>query len=118
MSNIQDEKRTADIAEAERLVPSNACGKSGANDQRVVRRSELHRIIPLSDTTIHELEKRGEAPRRFNLTPRCVVWDLAEIHAWLEARRGASGAGKIKRAPCPDVRLRRRRRVGVKCGDE
>ncbi|MDN5872001.1 MAG: AlpA family transcriptional regulator [Nitrococcus sp.] len=25
------------------------------------------------------MERRGEFPRRFNLTPRCVVWDLEEV---------------------------------------
>jgi len=34
---------------------SNTCGKSGATDHRMVRRSELHRIVPLSDTMIYEL---------------------------------------------------------------
>uniref|UniRef100_UPI0035B5FA9F AlpA family phage regulatory protein n=1 Tax=Brevundimonas diminuta TaxID=293 RepID=UPI0035B5FA9F len=33
-------------------------------------------IVPLADSTIYETEKRGDFPRRFNLTPRCVVWDL------------------------------------------
>nr|WP_265342120.1 AlpA family transcriptional regulator [Pseudomonas aeruginosa] len=34
-------------------------------------------------STINEMERRGEFPRRFNLTPRCVVWDLAEVEAWV-----------------------------------
>ena len=47
-----------------------------ARSLRTVRRAELRRIVPLADTTIYELEQRGEFPRRFNLTARCVVWDL------------------------------------------
>jgi prophage regulatory protein len=43
---------------------------------RTIRRHELRLIVPLADTTIYEMEKRGEFPRRFNLTPRCVVWNL------------------------------------------
>ncbi|MGQ2934815.1 MAG: helix-turn-helix transcriptional regulator [Sphingopyxis sp.] len=35
------------------------------------------------------MERRGEFPRRFNLTPRCVVWDLEEIEAWFADRRKA-----------------------------
>ena len=50
-------------------------------------------------------------PQRFYLTSRCVVWDLAEVEAWLDARRHASRANAIKRAPSPDVRLRRSRPV-------
>jgi prophage regulatory protein len=71
----------------------------------------LREIVPLADTTIYEMEQRGEFPRRFCLTPRCVVWDLAEVEAWIEERRCASQAGKIERAQSPDVRLRRVRPV-------
>jgi prophage regulatory protein len=30
------------------------------------------------------------SPRRFNHTPRCVVWDLEVVEAWLEQRRQPS----------------------------
>ena len=40
----------------------------------------------LGDTTIYEMEQRGEFPRRFYLTARCVVWDLAEVEVWIEER--------------------------------
>jgi prophage regulatory protein len=85
--------------------------KAGYRLRRTVRRTELRRIVPLADTTIYELEQRGEFPRRFNLTARCVVWDLAEIEAWLDERREASDAAGIAKAPCPDVRQRRTRPV-------
>ncbi|WP_263483154.1 MULTISPECIES: AlpA family transcriptional regulator [unclassified Mesorhizobium] len=78
---------------------------------RTVRRSQLREIVPLSDTTIYEMEQRGEFPRRFNLTPRCVVWDLGEVEAWIQERRNASSAGSIELAPGPDVRSRKRRPV-------
>jgi len=68
-------------------------------------------MVPLADTTIYELEQRGEFPRRFNLTARCVVWDLAEVEAWIEERRRASSGDAFKRAPSPEVRLRRARPV-------
>lgn len=79
--------------------------------RRTVRRPELRMIVPLADTTIYEMEQRGEFPRRFYLTSRCVVWDLAEVEAWIEERRQASDAERIKRAPAPDVRKRRTRPV-------
>lgn len=42
--------------------------------RRTVRRSELRQIVPLADSTIYELQRRGEFPQRFFLTARCVVW--------------------------------------------
>ena len=75
--------------------------------RRTIRRQELRQIIPLSETTIYEMERRGEFPRRFNLTPRCVVWDLAEIEAWIEERKQAPR----KDISGPDVRLRKTRPV-------
>ena len=49
--------------------------------RRTIRRQDLRQIVPLAETTIYEMERRGEFPHRFNLTPRCVVWDLAEVEA-------------------------------------
>lgn len=79
--------------------------------RRTIRRTELRQIVPLADTTIYDMERRGEFPRRFNLTARCVVWDLTEVEAWLVTRRQASDASQLKRAPSPDVRQRKRRPV-------
>jgi prophage regulatory protein len=83
---------------------------AGANPnslRRTIRRTELRQIVPLADSTIYEMERRGEFPRRFFLTPRCVVWDLAEVMAWLDSRR-RGGDGGVKKAPAPDYRLRPR----------
>ena len=79
--------------------------------RRTIRRPELRQIVPLADTTIYDMERRGEFPRRFNLTARCVVWDLTEVEARLDARRQASDSAQLKRAPSPDVRQRKRRPV-------
>ncbi|MDQ1153028.1 AlpA family transcriptional regulator [Brevundimonas sp. SORGH_AS_0993] len=70
--------------------------------RRTIKKPQLHQMVPLADSTIWEMERRGEFPKRFLLTPRCVVWDLAEVEAWLERRRSQP----IRRAPAPDVRLR------------
>ena len=61
--------------------------------QRAVRRRELRKIVPLADTTIYEMERRGEFPQRFYLTSKCAVWDLDEVETWLTARRAASHDG-------------------------
>jgi len=77
--------------------------KKDATMSRTIRRKELRNIVPLADSTIYDMEQRGEFPRRFALTPRCVVWDLSEVQAWLAARRSKP----IPRAPKPDLKQRR-----------
>lgn len=78
---------------------------------RTIRRHQLREMVPLADTTIYDMEQRGEFPQRFYLTSRCVVWDLSEVEAWLEERRRASRAKAVKRAPIPDVQLRKTRPI-------
>lgn len=79
--------------------------------KRTLRRHQLREMVPLADTTIYDMEQRGEFPQRFYLTSRCVVWDLSEVEAWLEERRRASRAKAVKRAPIPDVQLRKTRPI-------
>ena len=40
--------------------------------RRTIRRHQLREMVPLADSTIYEMEQRGEFPRRFALSPRCV----------------------------------------------
>ena len=68
-------------------------------------------MVPLAETTIYEMEQREEFPRRFRLTARCVVWDLEEVEAWIEARKQASRTAKAGRPIGPDVKLRQYRPV-------
>ncbi len=85
--------------------------QSPSPTKRTIRRHQLREIVPLADTTIYDMEQRGEFPQRFYLTARTVVWDLGEVEAWLAQRREASRAKAIKRAPSPDVNLRKARPV-------
>lgn len=85
---------------------SQAAPTDPAHLRRTIRRSELRQIVPLADSTIYELERRGEFPQRFFLTARCVVWDLAEVETWLRSRRQSGGADAVKKAPVPDFRKR------------
>ncbi|MGL3821333.1 helix-turn-helix transcriptional regulator [Sphingopyxis sp. R3-92] len=74
---------------------------------RTIRRQQLKEMVPLADSTIFEMEQRGEFPRRYALSPRTVVWNLAEVEAWLADRQ----AKPIRRAQVVDVRDRRTRPV-------
>lgn len=99
-----DERAFLELA---RTVPANRTSL-----RRNIRRAELRQLVPLADTTIYEMERRGEFPRRFWLTERCVVWDLAEVEAWIDARRNVGVTDAIAKAAKPDVRQRRNRPVG------
>lgn len=72
---------------------------------RTIRRDELRNIVPLSDSTIYEMEKAGAFPRRFAITPRCVVWDYDEVIAWLRAKKDEGSEVNHR----PDVKLRKKR---------
>ena len=75
--------------------------------KRLIRREELLRLIPLSDSAIYRLEKSGSFPNRFNLTPRCVVWDLDEVENWIQERRSALIQSQLP----PDIQKRKFRPV-------
>lgn len=53
----------------------------------LINRRQLLKIVPLSDRTIFDLEKRGDFPRRFALTQRFVAWDLREVEEWMERKK-------------------------------
>ncbi|MYM22600.1 AlpA family phage regulatory protein [Duganella sp. FT135W] len=68
----------------------------------LIERHQLLQKIPLSTRTLDEMEKRGEFPKRFAISHTKVAWDLAEIDAWIAARKTLdeqvpSPAGKQKR---------------------
>ena len=81
--------------------------QKGKEFTRSIRRHQLKEIVPLADSTIFGMEQRGEFPRRFALSPRCVVWDLSEVEEWLASRR----TRPIERGQQVDVRHRRSRPV-------
>ena len=96
------------IRELNKAAPSDPKGL-----MRTIRRNELREIVPVADSTIYELECRGDFPRRLFLTARCVVWDLGEVLAWIQSRRQA-GSNAAKKAPTPDVRKRMCRPISMK----
>jgi prophage regulatory protein len=71
--------------------------------KRTIRRPEVLKKTGLSATTIYNLEKSGQFPPHFMLTPRCAAWDEAEVDAWLDARKARPAKG----LPGPDSTLRR-----------
>lgn len=70
--------------------------------RRTLRRDAVLRKTGLSRTSQYLLERAGDFPQHFLLTPRCAVWYEHEVDAWLHARSKAA----IKAATAPDHTLR------------
>lgn len=60
---------------------------AAAGIKRTIRRPEVLKKTGLSRTSIYMMERAGQFPRSFLLTPRCAVWVEEEIEAWLAKRR-------------------------------
>ena len=78
-------------------------------NNRYLRRSGVLDKVPFSSSQLFYLEKAGDFPRHFMLTPRCAVWSEAEVDEWLRqraARAVKSGLGPVHTA-------RRRRKSGT-----
>lgn len=70
--------------------------------RRTLRREQVLNKTGLSRTSQFNLEKAGDFPKHFMLTPRCAVWFEDEVDAWLEERQRTA----IKAAMAPDHTLR------------
>ena len=75
------------------LLPHNVAKQPA---RRFIRRAELRRVVALGDSTIYEMEKRGEFPRRIALLPRIVVWDLTEVEAWMDRCQSDRSSGSFE----------------------
>lgn len=59
-------------------------------EDRFIRETECRRISGLSRTTRWRLERKGEFPRRRQISPGAVGWLSSELATWLSARRPSS----------------------------
>lgn len=60
-------------------------------DERLVRRDEIRRVVPVHDRTLLRMEKRGDFPRRIYLSKTCVVWKWSQVQAWLASQGQGQG---------------------------
>jgi predicted DNA-binding transcriptional regulator AlpA len=61
------------------------------NTDRIVRRSDLKELTGFEWRHVHNMEMRGDFPRRFKPDPnsKTVGWSLREIQDWIERRKAA-----------------------------
>lgn len=50
----------------------------------LISKKQLLAMIPLCERTIYNFEKQGKFPQRIAVSSRKVVWDLAEVEAWID----------------------------------
>ena len=68
-----------------------------------LRRRGVLDKVGFSSTLLFNLEKAGDFPQHFMLTPRCAVWSEVEVDEWLRNRAAQaikSGQGPVKTARC------------------
>ena len=51
---------------------------------------EVAAITRLSKSELYRRAREGKAPKALRLAPRRVVWDSAELEAWIEQQKAAS----------------------------
>ncbi|TCJ38383.1 AlpA family transcriptional regulator [Parafrankia sp. BMG5.11] len=53
---------------------------------RFLRRPAVLQKLGISRTHLYELERAGDFPAHFMLSPRCAVWEEAAVDGWMEER--------------------------------
>lgn len=87
-------------------------------NKTLINRKKLLAMIPLSERTIFNMERRGEFPRRIALTSRNVAWDLTEIEEWIAARKSSDTQAKRPGfTPSALVRQAARKISAISAGD-
>ena len=66
-------------------------------DLRLIGKDDLLRIVPLSESTITRLEKRGRFPSRLAIGSRRVAWRLSAVRSWID-RCDVVNCGDFERA--------------------
>jgi prophage regulatory protein len=64
---------------------------------RLIDKNELLKIVPLSESTITRLEKKGEFPKRLLIGARRVAWRLRAVRSWID-RCDVVNGGDFERA--------------------
>jgi prophage regulatory protein len=69
------------------------CAEVEKVTERIVREKERREITGVARTTAWELERRGDFPRRVELTGGRVGWRLTELQKWVKSRQPAASSG-------------------------
>lgn len=67
-----------------------------ASEVRILRKHEVLKLTGLGKTWIDVLERRGEFPKRRQLSGRACGWLLAEVEDWIRSRPHVEDEPKVR----------------------
>ena len=70
---------------------SAAISEIDMKSDRIVLKPECRTITGLSDRTRLRMERKGDFPSRFSVSPGRCGWLLSELNAWLKQRAESRG---------------------------
>jgi prophage regulatory protein len=87
---------------------------------RIVREPERKQKTGVSKMTWARMERKGQAPRRRQISDSAVGWLLSEFDAWIESRVAKPGARPyaspilpVHEPPIPAAQVRRHDRARI-----
>lgn len=54
---------------------------------KIIRPTQLAKLLGVSKTTLWRLEKSSELPERYSISERIVGWKESDIKEWLESKK-------------------------------
>ncbi len=57
------------------------------NNLEVIRPNDLAKMLSVSLPTLWRMEKRGELPKKIQISERTVGWLKSDIQEWLESKK-------------------------------
>lgn len=63
-------------------------------EPRILRTADAATYCGLSPSTLEKMRARGDGPRFVRLPTKSIGYDLADLDAWISARKAASASSK------------------------
>ena len=54
---------------------------------RLINQAELSKIVNISKSQIHRMEKCGKFPSRLKIGDRRIAWSFQEVQLWIEDQK-------------------------------
>lgn len=78
--------RMKDLATTAERKPRQFTDKNGVT-RKIKGRPPRQGILPLGESTIYEMIRRGEFPKGITLSERVIAWNMSDITEWLQSKQ-------------------------------